>query len=83
MASFFNHNSFLLLAVFIWVIAAAALLRGGADLRSLLILGGVTVLLAAGFYALRPKAAPKQAAAEIKSQIGAGKPVLLEFRSQN
>lgn len=83
MASFFNHNSFLLLAVFIWVIAAAALLRGGINPRSLLILGGVTVLLAAGFFALRPKAVPNQAAVEIQSRIGAGKPVLLEFRSQN
>jgi hypothetical protein len=71
------------MAVVIWVIAAAALLRGGVTMQSLLILGGVTVLLAAGFFALRPVAAPRQAAAEIKSRIGAGKPVLLEFRSQN
>ncbi len=83
MASFFNHNSFLLLVMFIWVIAAAALLRGGVNVQSLLILGGVTVVLAVVFFALRPKAMPKQASAGIKSQIGAGKPVLLEFRSQN
>lgn len=83
MASFFNHNSFLLLAVFVWVIAASVLLRGGITPRALLILGGVTVLLAAGFFALRPKPAANQAASEIKSRIGAGKPVLLEFRSQN
>ena len=83
MAGFFNHNSFLLLAVLIWVIAAVVLLSGGVNMQSLLILGGVTVLLAAGFFALRPASAPNQAAAEIQAQIGAGKPVLLEFRSQN
>lgn len=83
MASFFNHNSFLLLAVFAWVIAASALLRGGVTPRSLLILAGVTVLLALGFFALRPKPTANLAVAEIKSKIGAGKPILLEFRSQN
>ena len=73
----------MLLAVVIWVIAAAALLCGGIDRRSLLTLGGVTVLLATGFFALRLAPAADETADEIKIQIGAGKPVLLEFRSQN
>ena len=83
MGSFVNLNSFLLLIIILWVVAAGLLLRTGVDQRSLLWLGGVTVALAAGFLLLRPAPAADDPASELRSRIGAGKPVLLEFRSQN
>lgn len=85
MGSLINQNSFLLLVIIVWVIAAAALLRNGLNRRSLLLLGGVTVGLAAAFLLVRPGPASTadDPAAEVQAQIGAGKPVLLEFRSQN
>ncbi|MFN2144891.1 MAG: hypothetical protein ACK2T7_06035 [Anaerolineales bacterium] len=83
MGSFINLNSFLLLAVILWLIAAGVLLRKERGQRQLLQLGAVTLVLAAGFYLLRPAPVVDETAAEIKAQIGAGKPALLEFRSQN
>ncbi len=83
MGSFINQNSFLLLAVILWLIAAGVLLRKGRGQRQLLRLGGVTLALVAGFYLLRPASMLDSAAADLTAQIGAGKPALLEFRSQN
>ena len=83
MGSFINQNSFLLLAVILWLIAAGVLLRKERGQRQILQLGAVTVALVAVFYMLRPAPMPDSAAAEYRSQIGAGTPVLLEFRSQN
>ena len=83
MGSFINHNSFLLLAVILWLIAAFVLLRKARGQREFILLGAVTVALAAGFFLMRPAPIADDSAAELKAQIGAGLPVLLEFRSQN
>jgi hypothetical protein len=83
MGSFINQNSFVLLAVIIWLIAAVLLLRKERNGRRFAILGAVTILLAVGFFLLRPAQMADGPAADIKTQIGAGKPALLEFRSQN
>lgn len=83
MGSFINLNSFLLLAVILWLIAAGVLLRKERGRRQWLLLGAITLTLAAGFFLLRPAPMPDSDAANIRAQIGAGKPALLEFRSQN
>jgi hypothetical protein len=59
------------------------LLRNERNQRQFVLLGAVTVVLVAGFFLVRPTPVADDPAAEIKAQIGAGKPVLLEFRSQN
>ena len=83
MGGFVNHNSFLLLVGILWVIAAGLLLRKDRNHRQFIMLGLVTVVLAAGFLLLRPAPIADDQASDLKAQIGAGKPVLLEFRSQN
>jgi hypothetical protein len=83
MGGFVNYNSFLLLVVILWIIAAGVLLRKQRGQRQLLQLGALTVVLAAGFFLLRPAPTADDPAAEYKARIGAGTPVLLEFRSQN
>ncbi|MBN2043470.1 MAG: hypothetical protein JW757_00505 [Anaerolineales bacterium] len=83
MGSFLNQNSFLLLVLILWLTAAGVLLRRDRNRRQIILLGAVTVVLAAGFSLLRPAPVSDVTAAAIKAQIGAGKPVLLQFRSQN
>jgi hypothetical protein len=83
MGPFFNQNSFLVTVVFLWLIAGGIFLRGERGPRAIAIFAGVTILLTAGFFLFRLEPGTRDLAAEIKAQIGAGKPVLLEFRSQN
>ncbi|MGD2027348.1 MAG: hypothetical protein PVI99_05985 [Anaerolineales bacterium] len=83
MGEFFNHNSFLLILVVIWAAAAAILLRGGLDGRKLLLIGGLAVLLLAGYMIFRPAAATGDSAQRVHEKIGAGQSVLLEFQSKN
>lgn len=78
-----NYNSFLLMVIGLWVLAAAVILQRSRGPRALVLLGAVTVVLAAGFLAVRPAPMAEQGGAEVQSQIGAGTPVLLEFRSPN
>ena len=80
---FFNYNSFLLLLLLAWVIALAAVTRARSGRRGWLVFGGITLLLAAGYFALRPAESTSEQAEGIRSQIGQGSPVLLEFQSQN
>jgi hypothetical protein len=81
--AFFNHNSFVILALLIWVVAVIALRQRGWKRSSWLIVGSLTTLLLAGYFALRPAEAASDQAAEIRAQIGQGMPVLLELQSQN
>lgn len=83
MGQIFNQNSFLLTVVFLWLIAGGIFLRGERSPRAMAIYAGITILLTAGFFIFRLAPGTRDPAAEIKAQIGAGKPVLLEFRSQN
>lgn len=83
MGEFFNHNSFALILGFVWVVVAFLLLRGGVNGRKLLVLGGATILLTAGYLSFRPATATGDPAQQVREQIGTGKPVLLEFQSQN
>jgi len=81
--TFINHNSFVIIALFILLIVVIALRRRGWEMRSWLILGGLTTLLLAGYFSLRPSPATSEAAEEIWVQVGQGTPVLLELQSQN
>ena len=83
MGSLINQNSFLLLVIILWMIAAGVLLRKESGSRQWILLGGITVILGAVFFLLRPAPLVDKPAANIAAHIGAGKPVLLEFRSQN
>jgi len=80
---FFNYNSFLLLLLLVWVITLVAVSRARSGRRGWLVFGGITLLLGAGYFALRPADATSEQAADIRSQIGQGSPVLLEFQPQN
>jgi len=80
---FFNHNSFLMSVVILWLAAAWVLLRKERDWRRWLAFGAVSVVLLMGYYALRPAQATSGDADALHAQIGAGQPVLLEFQSQN
>jgi cell division protein FtsW (lipid II flippase) len=81
--SFVNQNSFILLGLFIWVVALAALRQRGWEKRSWLILGVLTAVLIGSYFFLRPAQATRDQAAEIRARIGQGKPVLLMFQSEN
>jgi len=80
---FFNHNSFVLLGIFIWSVVLMALRQRGWQPISWLVLVAVTVILVISYFSLRPSAASSDPPEEIRSQIGQGMPVLLEFQSQN
>lgn len=76
-----NHNSLLLLGIFVFAALAYALLHRGIQRGRLLVLGGVLVVMLAAWYALRPPATPIKDASNIRARIGMGAPVLLELQS--
>lgn len=80
---FFNHNSFVILSLFIWLVTVVALRQRGWPQPSWMILAGLAVVLAAAYFLFRPASATSTEAAEIRAKIGQGMPVLLEFQSQN
>jgi hypothetical protein len=76
-----NLYSALLLILIILVIAGRYLLRRGVDRKRILFFALLAVAVIGGWYLLRPVQTPHQASAQLRSQIGAGRPVLLEFQS--
>jgi len=78
-----NHNSFLMIVLFILAITIIVLRQRGWEMRSWLILGGLTIVLATGYFSLRPSPAASEEAEEVWAQVGQGVPVLLELQSQN
>lgn len=83
MGLFLNHNSFLLTIILVFLGVAVAILRRGREPRQLAALGVVALVLALVYFGMRPSAADSGQADDIRAQIGAGMPVLLEFQSQN
>jgi hypothetical protein len=82
-AELINHNSAILFSLLILAIGAIVLVRRGFETRRLVAYAALGVLVAAGFFAVRPQAGTGASIEEITGQIGGGTPVLLEFQSQN
>mgnify|MGYP001024425736 CR=1 FL=1 len=76
-----NLYSALLLGLLILFIAGRYLLRYRASRGRLLVFALLAVALIGGWAALRPVQTAHDAAAELRGQLGAGTPVLLEFQS--
>lgn len=76
-----NLYSALLLVLLILFIAGRYLLRRGASRGRSLAFGLLAVALIGGWLALRPVQTPHDAAAELRTQLGTGTPVLIEFQS--
>jgi hypothetical protein len=83
MAELINHNSAILFGMLILAIGVIVLVRRGFETRRVAAFAVLVVLVAAGFFMIRPEAGTDASADEITAQIGAGMPVLLEFQSQN
>ena len=81
MFEFINHNSFLLAALFLLVVAGLVLLRRGLQPRRLLTWGGLVLALVVVWLLVRPQAGVRQDVEIVKARIGAGTPVLVEFQS--
>ena len=81
MSTFINQHSFAIGAILILGICAVIMLRDGPKRRDLLILALLTISLVTIWHALRPTAHPETNAEQVRAQIGAGTPILLEFQS--
>ena len=77
----FNLYSALLFILFVLLLAGYFLLRPGLSLERLLILALLAFGLLFGWYRLRPVQTPHTDVEDLRSQISAGTPVLLEFQS--
>lgn len=78
---FLNQYSFLLTAVVSIGILAIVLLRDGVRGSDLVALASLTIGFIAAFWLLRPSPSSVSSAEQLLSQIGDGRPVLLEFQS--
>ena len=76
----FNQFSFIIGALLVLIVAALLLARRKNRLRTGLLLGTLVLLLAAAWLVLHPSG-QEVTADQIRQQIGAGSPVLLEFLS--
>jgi hypothetical protein len=81
--TFINHNSFVIVALFLLGTAVIALRQRGWETRSWLILGGLAAVLVTGYFSLRPSPATSETVEQIWAQVGQGTPVLLELQSEN
>jgi hypothetical protein len=76
-----NLYSAALLFIFIILLAGFVLLRKGASRGRVALLVLIGLGLVAGWWLVRPQQTPHADTAALQGQIGAGKPVLLEFQS--
>ncbi len=81
MAQFINQHSFSLTGVAGLLILAIVLLRDGPKPSDFIALGALAAGLALAFLLLNPGPSTELEAQEVRAQIGAGVPVLLEFQS--
>jgi thioredoxin 1 len=82
MAEFVNQYSYVLSAVFLWLLLALLLLRRRAGRRrGAFILGAVALFMLGFWLVVHPVQSGSPDPAAVRSQIGAGMPVLLEFQS--
>jgi hypothetical protein len=83
MGEIINHNSAILFSIVILLVGAFVMTRRGLETRRVFAFLALVVIIAAAFFTLRPTSSTTASASEITAQIGGGKPVLLEFQSQN
>jgi hypothetical protein len=76
-----NLYSAPLLLVIVILLAGVVLLRRGVSRGRVVALGLIGLGLLAGWWFVRPVQTPHADIAALRSQIGAGTPVLLEFQS--
>jgi len=76
-----NLYSAAMMIVIALLLAGYYLLRHGLSQERLLILVVMAFVLVAVWYLVRPRQTRKTELADIRNQIGAGSPVLLEFQS--
>lgn len=76
-----NQYSFAIFGLAGLLLLALLLARGGRGRGRLVVLALAAVALAGGWLMVRPTATPGAGVAQVRSQIGAGVPVLLELQS--
>jgi hypothetical protein len=81
MAAWVNQHSFFLAAVAVWIAVAVLLLRDGFRPMDGVALAALALASWAAYALLRPAAGAAGEAEAVRAQIGAGRPVLLEFQS--
>ncbi|GEM_PF-455768 len=81
MAQIFNQYSYLFVALIVLVVVAFVLPRVLAPRSAWVLLLGMAVGLGAVWFLVRPDRGSLASADDIRAQIGAGTPVLLEFQS--
>jgi len=81
MATFFNHHSFVIMALVLWIGLAVFLLRDGITRRDVLALTIVGAGLALSWLGLRPGAGTVTDTAQAEAAIGHGQPALVELYS--
>lgn len=80
-AQFINQHSFVLGALLLLLVAALFLFRQRVSPGDLIVLAALAAALLIGWTVLKPSQTVGGEVAEVQAQIGAGKPVLLEFQS--
>ena len=81
MQQFINQFSFPLIAIGAVALLAFLLLRDGVKENDLIAIGALVAGFALAFFLLQPSPGTFPKTEIVDSQIGAGKPVLLEFLS--
>lgn len=82
MPKFFNQYSYIWITGLLVVLIGFLLFRREPQSSGWLALVVIIVVLLAAWFALRPRQTPLMGeAAQVKTQIGGGSPVLLEFQS--
>lgn len=83
MAELINYNSAVIFGLVIILVGAFVMIRRGIEPRRVVTFGVLVVLVIGAFFSLRPSVGTDASAGEIRTVIGGGTPVLLEFQSQN
>ena len=81
MSNFINHNSFLLAGILVLVVAGYRLFKDGFSIQRLGIVALIAAVILVLYLFLKPAKAFSREYEAVRSQIGAGTPVLLELQS--
>jgi len=81
MGTFFNHHSFVIMALVLWGSSALLLLRDGVTKRDVLALAVLGAAFGVAWVILRPGPGTFDDAAQAEAAVGRGQPALVEFYS--